>query len=117
MLFMVGDHVLRQVQGAFIGSPISPPWCLLTVGMTEYDWNTFLRLPYVRGADWTAVRYADNRFMLGLSTHSFLCVPCGLLDPTFYGDSIVLEPEADDQQFVGSKIVVERGCISASMIT
>ena len=35
-VFQIGPHVVRQVRGACIGSPLSPPWRALNVMQREF---------------------------------------------------------------------------------
>ena len=101
-LCMVGGRVVRQVRGAFIGSPLSPPWCTLVVMLAEHQWLTSLSSSVPHESLWVATRYVDSRMRVCL-TGPDICTDCPLKHASstlrslhregFYGDTIFLEAE------------------------
>ena len=133
---VVGDRVVRQVRGAFIGSPLSPAWCSLVLMWAEYQWRSSLQSTQPSfGELWTAVRYVDNRLTmcvaaegsnhprgsdrLGHEVASMLLdvdnVFTQVLSPHFYGSPIELEPE-EHLDIVGVRISIDGVSIQGSYI-
>ncbi|CAK0832692.1 unnamed protein product [Prorocentrum cordatum] len=108
-VFECAGAVVRQIRGAFIGSPLSPPWCTVSVMMRERSWMDSAAASIALAAwTWTGARYVDNRVVLGLQRKigGATLVPSSLLDPGFYVDPVVLEPEPDNS-FVGVKVLTD----------
>ena len=58
----------RQIRGAFIGSPLSPAWCIMVVMFAEHQWLQSLSdARLLRGSLWMATRYVDNRLRIKVS--------------------------------------------------
>ena len=110
---MIGGIVVRQIRGAFIGFPLSPPWCMLVAMFAEWQWHSSLSSSQC-GLSWQASRYVDNRLVAHIAVHSdsdldqTCIIPAEIepfLKPSFYGPPIVLEPEAG-LDFVGIRIAI-----------
>ena len=87
--------MLRQIRGAFIGSPLSPPWCELVVMLAKYQWTTSLSTAALEN-HFAAVRYGDNRLALCLADAASRepnRVLASFQNHEFYGAPIRLESE------------------------
>jgi hypothetical protein len=96
----VGDTVLREIRCAFIGSPLSPPLCILSVMRSEYELISSLS---VRPLLWKAVRYVDNRLAIWVQVGKVESLPQTVARPDFYGAPVLLEPEPD-LSYVGCEL-------------
>ena len=97
-----------QCKGGAIGSPLSPPWLVSTVMLREHEWLLGLQQPTFAEEStirlWDVIRYVDNRLVLTYSHGDFSCAPQQLREKTFYGGSLMLEPEPTDE-IVGIDII------------
>ena len=99
-IFTAGGKVVRQIRGAFIGSPLSPPWCVAVVIQEEYAWISSLDSdkPLWRKRA-TAVRYVDNRMLAELQKNGIGNEKVeNLRDNNFYRSPIVLEAEPENDR-------------------
>ena len=119
--FMVGNTLIKQLQGAPMGSPASPAMCGMVVAVREQCWhNTYQHLihnfkthhqlhhrtQFPHNAQFFSTRYVDNRITI-LPAH-LQHLPCfqQLLHPHFYQQPIELEYEPDNK-FLGFQVDVQ----------
>ncbi|CAK0824869.1 unnamed protein product [Prorocentrum cordatum] len=116
-VFLCAGEVVRQIRGAFIGSPLSPAWCTISVMQRERDWIRSALGRVLRCQDmWMALRYVDNRLVLGFRNRSgVVLVPSSLLDSELYLPPVALEKEPAND-FVGVKIMTEGTTVETQYI-
>ncbi len=91
-IFQIGSVVIRQQCAAFIGSPMLPPLCILSVMRSEYVFMQSQKAPIL---SWTPCRYVDNRLTVWIKSGQFSDLPEQMRHPDSYGSPVVLEPEPD----------------------
>ena len=87
----------QQIQGAGIGSQLSPALCNVAITLIEHSWHQtyhiFLHQPSIHLFN---TRYVDNRYIL-LNEHFRQALPITTLaHPEFYGDPVEIEPVEDN---------------------
>ena len=87
----------QQIQGAGIGSQLSPALCNVAITLIEHSWHeahhTFLQQPNLHLFN---TRYVDNRYIL-INDHFRQSLPITTLaHPDFYGNPVQIETVEDD---------------------
>jgi hypothetical protein len=63
--FSIGTSVYEQIRGSPMGSPLSPPLCLMVVALSEEIWfRTFASTLMSMDLTSRLLRYVDNRLCL-----------------------------------------------------
>ena len=96
-IFQACNSYYKQIQGARIGSRLSPALCNVAITLIEHSWRhtylTFLQQPSLHLFN---TRYVDNRYIL-LNEHFRQSLPITTLArPEFYEHPIEIEPVEDD---------------------
>ena len=92
-LFQIAGRVFEQTRGALIGFPTSAALCITTVMISEMRLLNRIRLNQSRL--WLAMRYVDNLVTLDIRKKHSSTLPDALKSAFFYGETVVLEYEAD----------------------
>ena len=105
--FFIGTTVFEQIRGSPMGSPLSSALCMMVVALSEEIWYRTYRTT-LSTMDLTArlLRYVDNRLCLSDPSWDYEICFANFLHPEFYGNSIILETEPD-QEFLGFCIEFE----------
>ena len=111
-IFTVVNTVVRQIRGAFISSPLSPPLCNNTVTRSEFE---FLVTLNHRRLGWGAARYVDNRICITRVQSGLPSVPAAVLTENFYGEPILLEPEPDTN-YLGTMVTAKCGQLQMEFV-
>ena len=96
-IFQACYTYFQQIQGAGMGSQLSPALCNVAITLIEHAWrdtyHTFLQQPSLHLFN---TRYVDNRYIL--LNHNFIhSLPIATLaHPEFYGHPVEIEAVEDD---------------------
>ena len=96
-IFQACNSYYKQIQGAGIGSQLSPALCNVAITLIEHTWHTtyheFLQQPSLHLFN---TRYVDNRYIL-LNEQFRQTLPITTLaPPDFYEHPVEIEPVDDD---------------------
>ena len=96
-IFQACNTYYKQIQGAGIGSQLSPALCNVAITLIEHTWqttyHTFLQQPSLHLLN---TRYVDNRYILLNEQYRSALPITTLAHPDFYEHPVEIEPVDDD---------------------
>ena len=96
-IFQACNTYYKQIQGAGIGSQLSPALCNVAITLIEHTWQTtyhnFLHQPSLHLLN---TRYVDNRYILLNEQYRSALPITTLAHPEFYEQPVEIEPVDDD---------------------